>query len=180
MTLGRFVWWKAIVTLVVAVWVARFLVDPSAILPSWMHGVVLVIHEAGHFITPFGEFSSLLGGTFWQVALPLAFVAYFALTRQPFSAALLLFWVSFSLADAALYVGDARERLLPLITFDRDSHDWWNLLLILDLFRQDDLLATLFRIQAFGFFLAGLIFAARSIFLRAADAVDDVHLVTGS
>jgi hypothetical protein len=154
--LRRFVWWRLAVALVAALWVLRFLIDPGIILTSWMHGVLLVIHEAGHFLTPFGEFATLLGGSFWQVMIPLALATYFALTRRPFSAGLLLLLVAFSLADVALYVEDARERELPLITGDVNSHDWWNLLLILDLFRRDDLLASLFRLQAFAALFAGL------------------------
>ena len=159
--LRRFVGWRTAVALAAAVWVLRFLLDPGIILASWMHGVVLVIHEAGHLLTPFGEFATLLGGSFWQVMIPLALSAYFGLTRQPFAAGLLLFLVAFSLADVALYVGDARERELPLITGDADTHDWWNLLLILDLFRRDDLLASLFRVQAFAALAAGLIVTLR-------------------
>ena len=160
-SLRRFVPWKLAVGLLAALWVVRFLIDPNIILASWMHGVVLVIHEAGHFLTPFGEFAALLGGSYWQVMIPLALALYFALTRQPFSAGLLLFLVSFSLADVAVYVADARERELELITGDPDSHDWWNLLLILDLFRRDDLLASMFRFQAFTFFVAGVIATLR-------------------
>jgi hypothetical protein len=93
--------------------------------------------------------------------IPLALAIYFALTRQPFSAGLLLFLVAFSLADVAVYVADARERQLPLITGDVDTHDWWNLLLIIDLFRRDDLLASMFRFQAFAFFVAGVVVTLR-------------------
>lgn len=154
--LRNFVPWRLAVGLLAALWVVRFLFDPGIILSSWMHGVVLVIHEAGHFLTPFGEFGTLLGGSFWQVMIPLALAIYFALLRQWFSAGLLLYLVAFSLVDVAVYVADARERRLPLITGDPDSHDWWNLLLIIDLFRRDDLLASMFRFQSFLFFVAGV------------------------
>lgn len=157
----HFVPWRLALALLAALWVARFLFDPSIVLSSWMHGVVLVIHEAGHFLTPFGEFATLLGGSFWQVMIPLALASYFALTRQTYAAGLLLFLVAFSLADVAVYVADARERQLELLGGNPDNHDWWNLLLILDLFRRDDLLASMFRLQAFIFFVAGVLITLR-------------------
>ena len=45
---------------------------------SFMHNIVLPIHEAGHvFFMPFGEFLTILGGSLFQVALPLAIDAAF-------------------------------------------------------------------------------------------------------
>ena len=39
---------------------------------DFMHAILLPIHEAGHvFMWPFGEFLSIAGGSFFQVALPL-------------------------------------------------------------------------------------------------------------
>ena len=143
---------------VVAVWLGRFLFAPDAIISSWMHGPVLVIHEAGHIVfAPFGRFAEILGGTYLQVALPLAFAVYFLVSGQRFSGAIVLLWVAFALVDGAVYVADAQERALPLITFDRNTHDWWNLLRGADLLHRDDLLAALLHAQAFVVFGAGLL-----------------------
>jgi hypothetical protein len=115
---------------------------------SFLHGVVLVLHEAGHmFMMFFGEFFAMLGGTFWQLALPITLVLYFFLTKQVWSASLVLFLVAFSFVDASIYVEDALERALPLITNDPDTHDWWNLLLRLNLLRYDNFLGTLYYLQ---------------------------------
>ena len=149
--------------LTVAAYVGRFLFAPDAIMASWMHWPTLVVHEAGHILaSPFGRFPMLLGGTLLQVALPLAFAVYFQLSRQPFSAALVLLWVSFALVDGAVYVADARERALPLITFDPDTHDWWQLLGMLDLLPRDDLIAGLFHAQGFTAWIAAVILGSRA------------------
>jgi hypothetical protein len=143
-------WWRLAVLAAASLYVGRFLFAPDAVMSSWMHMPTLVVHEAGHILFgPFGRFLMFLGGTLLQVALPLAFAVYFLLSRQPFSAALLLLWVSFALVDGAVYVADAQERALPLITFDPGTHDWWNLLGMLDLLHRDDLIAAMFHAQAF-------------------------------
>lgn len=156
-------WWRIAVLVLATAYVGRFLFFPDAIMASWMHGVTLVVHEAGHiFAGPFGRFVAFLGGTLMQVALPVAFVAYFLLSRQPFSAALVMLWVSFSLVDGAVYVADARERALPLITLDRDTHDWWNLLGDLRLLHRDDLIAALFHAEGFAALAAAVWLGWRS------------------
>lgn len=156
-------WWRIAVLGLAAVYVGRFLFFPDAVIASWLHGPVLIVHEAGHVLAaPFGRFVALLGGTMLQVAVPLAFAVYFLLSRQPFSAALVLLWVSFALVDGAVYVADAQERELPLITFDRDTHDWWNVLGELRLLHRDDLIAALFHAQAFAALGAALWLGCRS------------------
>lgn len=91
--------------------------------------VNLVMHEAGHVLfMPFGTTWHLLGGSLFQVIVPLVFAASF-LRRGLMSSALFpLFWAAESLWNASVYVGDASARLLPLITNDIDTHDWWQLL----------------------------------------------------
>jgi hypothetical protein len=139
---------KLIVVLLVATFFARYFLTPGIVMNSWLHGFVLVLHEAGHMLMVFfGEFFAILGGTFWQLALPITFALYFLFTRQVWSASLVLFLVAFSFVDASIYVEDGLERELPLITFDQDTHDWWNLLLRLNLLRYDNFLGTLYYLQ---------------------------------
>ncbi len=104
----------------------------------------------------FGEFLAILGGTFWQLALPIIFALYFLLTKQVWSASLVLFLVAFSFVDASIYVEDGLERELPLITNDQETHDWWNLLLRLNLLRYDNFLGTLYYLQGVICFLLAL------------------------
>lgn len=156
-------WWRVAVLAVAAAYIGRYLFAPDAILQAWMHGPTLVVHEAGHILfAPFGRVVMLLGGTYFQVALPAAFVAYFLWSRQPFSAAIVLLWVAFALVDGAVYVADAQERALPLITFDRNTHDWWNLLGSAGVLERDDLLAALLHAEAFAVFAAALILGWKS------------------
>jgi hypothetical protein len=146
---------KLIIVLLVAMFFARYFLTPGIVMSSWLHGFTLVVHEAGHMMMiPFGDFLTILGGTFWQIAIPVIFVVYFVLTRQFWSASLLLFLVAFSLLDASIYIADASARILPLITNDKDMHDWWNLLTDLELLRYNKFLGNLFYTQ--GFFCLGL------------------------
>lgn len=141
---------KLLVLALAAFYVGRFVLFPSVILHAFLHWPLLVFHEAGHLLmAPLGQLMALLGGSFWQVAVPLALVLYFALTRQLFSAALLLFLLAFSLLDVSVYAADAQARALPLITFDPDTHDWWQILGRLELLSYD-------RVVATGFYLEGL------------------------
>lgn len=100
---------------------------------SFMHNIVLPIHEAGHvFLMPFGEFLTILGGSFFQLALPLGIGAAFALkNRDNFGAAVCLWWVGASLLDLAPYVYDALQPQLMLLgghTGEDGPHDWIYLL----------------------------------------------------
>lgn len=111
-----------------------------------LRDVVLAVHEAGHMLfMPFGEFMMVLGGTLFQVTLPLVFVGYFALKRDFYAACFLLFWEALSLTDAALYIGDARERQLPLLSGDPTSHDWTWLLIQLNALQHDRSIASAVR-----------------------------------
>jgi hypothetical protein len=148
---------KLIVVLLAAVFFARYFLTPGIVMNSWLHGFILVLHEAGHILmTFFGEFFVILGGTFWQLALPIVFALYFVFTRQLWSGSLVLFLVAFSFVDASIYVADAGARELPLITFDKDTHDWWNLLVRLNLLRYDGLLGTLYYVQGLACYLLAL------------------------
>jgi Zn-dependent protease with chaperone function len=150
---------KLIIVLLVTMVFARYFLTPGIVMNSWLHGFMLVVHKAGHMIMiPFGDFLTILGGTFWQIAIPVIFVVYFVLTRQFWSASLLLFLVAFSLLDASIYIADARARVLPLITNDPETHDWWNLLLKLDLLNYDQVLGRLFYLQGLSSFVLALCF----------------------
>lgn len=99
-----------------------------------LHGVDLLIHEAGHLITGvFGhETVTVLGGTLFQLALPTAFAVYFARRRQGYGLAFALFWVAQNCFDVAVYVRDAPVKVLPLLSIGGDEentiHDWEYLL----------------------------------------------------
>ena len=90
----------------------------------------LAVHEAGHLVfAPFGEMVGTLGGSLFQVLVPLAFVLYFARTRQRYAAAITLAWVGASLLNVSRYIGDARAQELPLLGGENSVHDWWWILI---------------------------------------------------
>jgi len=107
----------------------------NAIGQSWFHNVNLVFHEAGHFLfIPFGRTGSILGGSLFQVLLPLLLVFSFLVSnRDAFAASICLWWCGQSMMDIAPYIADARALQLPLlgVGLSADSpgmHDWANLL----------------------------------------------------
>ena len=96
---------------------------------SFMHNILLVIHEAGHvLLRPFGEFMTIAGGSLFQIFLPLAIgVAFLLKNRDPFGAAVCLWWTGISFVDLAPYIYDALDPQLILLgghTGEDGPHDW--------------------------------------------------------
>jgi hypothetical protein len=132
---------------------------------SFLHSIVLPIHEAGHvFFMPFGEFLAILGGSFLQLALPLGIgVAFILKNRDNFGAAVCLWWTGASLVDLSAYVYDSLHPQMLLLgghTGEDGPHDWIYLL---------DALGQLRHAQGWGTFahtlggltmLAGIIWGA--------------------
>ena len=102
----------------------------------------LAVHEAGHLVfSAFGETLTILGGSAFQVMVPLAFVGYFVWTKQRYAAAVTMSWVGVNLLNVARYIGDARAQLLPLLGGEDSIHDWWYLLINWDLLPRDTVIA---------------------------------------
>lgn len=100
---------------------------------SFLHGPLLVFHEAGHVIFRlFGEFVTILGGTLGQLLMPAILCgALLVKNRDPFGAAIGLWLVGVSLLDVAPYVYDALHPQLVLLggrTGEEGGHDWIYLL----------------------------------------------------
>jgi len=123
----------------------------NAVGESFLHNINLPFHEAGHiFFRPFGAFITSLGGTLGQLLMPA--ICMFTLllkTRDPYGAALGLWWLGENFLDIAPYINDARAGQLPLLggNFGESSpygfHDWEYLLTESGLLRHDHLLAKL-------------------------------------
>ncbi len=129
----------------------------------FIHGVDLIIHEAGHvFFLVFGQFLHVLGGSLLQVAVPALCAVYFFWQRQPASFAVALFWMGESITDVAIYMADARAMALPLL--GGGHHDW------------NYLLGTLGLLGAAGF-LATLTYGLGALIILAALAILTVDLV---
>jgi hypothetical protein len=102
----------------------------------FIDNVNLIIHEAGHSVFIFfGQFISLLGGSFLQVTFPLIFVLYFFYRQEYFSASILLFWVGQNLINVSVYVSDSILMQLPLLGGDSSIHDWNSILETLGLLK---------------------------------------------
>jgi hypothetical protein len=103
---------------------------------SFMHNILLPIHEAGHVLfMPFGNFMNILGGSLFQLLLPFGIgAAFFRINKDNFGAAIGMWWGSVSLLDLAPYIYDARHPQLILLgghTGEDGPHDWIYLLRVL-------------------------------------------------
>jgi len=120
------------------VWGGSFMihgVDWEYIGGSFMHNINLAFHEFGHVLfMPFGHFMMILGGSLFQIMMPLIALFSFSLQmRDNFAAAIMLWWTGQSFIDVAPYIADAKYRALPLIRgMGEESHDWGNLLTMLN------------------------------------------------
>lgn len=109
---------------------ARHIADPSFRGP--FGGVNLVVHEAGHALFSWSGSTTLTvaGGTVLELAVPLMAGVLFARQRDPFAVTVAGFWLATALLDVAVYAGDARTRILPLVSVGEGPplHDWGHLL----------------------------------------------------
>ena len=159
-------WGARALLLLLLAWLVRgYLADPAA--GSILDGLTLGFHEMGHLVFMwFGNrILAAAGGTIFQVGIPLLAAWYLASKqRDPFGAAVCLFWLGTSLVSAGIYAADARAQVLPLVSpmgpVDVDSHDWTVMLMKFGMLSQD---------QAIGAFLVG-----------AGKAVMMASLVTGA
>lgn len=126
-------------------------VGDADIMDSFMHLIVLPIHEAGHVLfIPFGRFMTVLGGSLFQVLLPLVLMASFIFgfggsRRDNFAASLMLWWAAMAIIDVAPYIWDAYDPKMMLLDgktgAESDGHDWQNILGDLGLIRRAHLIA---------------------------------------
>jgi hypothetical protein len=101
--------------------------DPAGFDPPFLLFVLdwvnLFIHEAGHLIfMPFGQWMHMIGGSVFQVLVPLALAAV-SFRQKPSHAALPLFWTGESMVNVSVYIADAPYKQLRLIAKGL-IHDW--------------------------------------------------------
>jgi len=129
----------------------------------------LAVHEAGHLVfSAFGETLTILGGSLFQVIVPLTFVGYFARTKQRYAAAVTMAWVGVNLLNVARYIGDARAQELPLLGGEDSIHDWWYLLINWDLLPRDLVIARWVHFVGVVAFLSSLLAGAMTLKSRGA------------
>lgn len=127
---------RAVLLLAFAVWGAKLIAldyRSGEINASFLHGPLLVFHEAGHVVfRVLGEFVMVFGGTLAQLLLPaIIALAFLIRNRDPFGAAIGTWLLGVSMLDVAPYVYDALEPQLILLggqTGEQGGHDWIYLL----------------------------------------------------
>ena len=138
--------------LILLIWGWKFITTPMAsdyFSQTFLHGVNLAFHEAGHVIFGFfGSFLGVFGGSLGQVLMPLICMGTFLFYRNPFAASVTLWWTGQSFMDLGPYINDARALQLPLLggnigSDNPDFHDWHHLLRDLGLLKYDHTLALL-------------------------------------
>jgi len=143
---------RAVIWLILLRWSWLFVTAPlesNLAGESFLHLVNLPFHEAGHLLfMPFGRFMMFLGGTLGQVLMPVICLGTFLVqTRDPFGAAVALWWTGENFLDVAPYINDARSLDLVLLGGvtgrDTDGHDWENILGMLGWLQYDHRLAHL-------------------------------------
>ena len=136
---------------------------------SFLHHVILPFHEFGHLLfMPFGRFMTILGGSLFQVLMPLGLMAAFVLKqRDTFGASVMLWWAGQSLVDLSPYVADAVDRAMPLVGGAGEAaHDWGNLLTMTGMLGHAQGLSRLcFALGVLGM-LTGICWGARLLYLQ--------------
>jgi hypothetical protein len=126
---------------------------PLNIIHLFVDTFLLITHEAGHtFFSIFGvRFITILGGSLFQILLPIAILLFCWINRKSIGVQLSFCLLGYSWMDVAGYAADASERQLPLIgNLGEEAHDWYNLLIQLDALQYD-------RTIAFTFVAIGII-----------------------
>ncbi|MCX6937560.1 MAG: hypothetical protein NTU80_06625 [Verrucomicrobia bacterium] len=143
---------SALLMLGLIIWSAPYFkisLDDLGFEPGVMHGVHLVIHEAGHAIPMiFGAPQTFVVfmGSGLQVLFPLGIAAAFYFkNRDAFGAAVCLWWAGHAALDVAPYIADARALELPLLGGgtgkEIEGHDWEYLLSHWHALKQDTRIA---------------------------------------
>lgn len=127
-------WGRVVIFVAFFIWGWSFILDGidwGAIGGSFLHNVNLPFHEFGHVLfSPLGDFMMILGGSLFQVMMPLGLMLVFILQRHDnFAASIMLWWSGQNFIDVSPYIADAPYRSLPLISgMSESAHDWGNLL----------------------------------------------------
>jgi hypothetical protein len=129
-------WARAGLLLFFAIWGLQLIAcdfRDGEIAASFLHGPLLVFHEAGHVIFRlFGDFMMVFGGTLGQLLMPAILAnALLLKNRDPYGASIGLWLLGVSFLDVAPYVYDALQPQLMLLsgtTGEQGGHDWIYLL----------------------------------------------------
>jgi hypothetical protein len=161
-------WWlRALLLAGFALWGLRSIgLDHRSgeLFQSFIHGPLLVFHEAGHVLfMPFGEGLMVAGGTLMQLLVPAVLMGALLLkNRDAFGAAIGLWLLGVSLLDVAPYIYDALQPQLVLLggaTGEEGGHDWIHLLSSLGLLPRAQAIGTAVHRLGSGVVLLSLLWA---------------------
>ncbi len=130
-----------------------FLQNPTSLLD-------MTIHEMGHaffmslgFIGLYNQFLSAIGGTLFQLGLPLLAISMFYRQRDFFAIAFGTLWLAANLYYVQWYISDSRTEAQPILMFWGEDvvhyHDWNLILGRLGLLEYDLAIGTIIRVLAF-------------------------------
>jgi len=129
--------------------------------------VNLIFHEAGHIFMSFlGTFLMILGGTIFEISIPLIVTFYFLAKKRPAGMMFGLWWLSSALYGISIYSRDSRAQILPLLGGDNVTHDWFYLLSKLGILKYDQVVGNFFIFLSILSILLILFVACRSILLK--------------
>jgi hypothetical protein len=167
--------WRPIPRIALWIWISFYAAFLWGLAAGWnfprlMDLVFVPVHEGGHLLFRwFGEFISVAGGTFLQLAAPISLAVYFAFRRQAQAVAFCLFFFFEQFLPIATYMADARAQELPLLTVGDSNdviHDWNYLLGKLGLLAHDTQIASLVRIAGWLGMIATVLWLARKSWNR--------------
>jgi len=130
-------WGRSFLFIVFVIWGLWFISTNGSwqeIGGSFLHNINLAFHEFGHVLFgPFGRFMGILGGSLFQVMMPLIVMVAFIRQGDSFEAAIMLWWAGQNFIDISPYISDGEYRGLPLIMgMGEEAHDWGNLLTMMN------------------------------------------------
>lgn len=111
--------------IIVGIYGIRLTLDPAT--HRFLDRVDLIAHEAGHLLfSYFGEFIMIMGGTILQIFIPAVIIVYFITRHEFYSSAVTLFWLGQNMFNISVYIKDARDMVLPLVSAGGGDiiHDW--------------------------------------------------------
>lgn len=91
---------------------------------------LLIVHEAGHTLFGFfgWRFLAILGGTLFEILLPMLIFVYGWWNYHRFVAQLGLLLTAYAWIESSAYAADAVARRMPLIgNLPKSAHDFYNL-----------------------------------------------------
>lgn len=129
---------------------------------SFLHMINFPIHEIGHVLfRPFGQFIYIVGGSLFQILVPIFCTIYFFWRQEKFSSAITTMWIGNNFFDVAVYVRDAVYMEIPLaspFSFNSEGliHDWNWLLTQTGMLAHSDFVANVFVVFGILISLSGV------------------------